>query len=76
MVDHGAADDEGVAEMHAGHGGEGVDKVAAHPDRGRFVVTDGVEEPVFRGQQARRHAGVEGEGQECEEVGEGEGTTD
>ena len=62
VVDHGAADDEGVAEMHARHGGEGVDEVAAHPDGGRFVVADGVEEAVFRGQQARRHAGVEGEG--------------
>lgn len=42
VVDHGAADDEGIAEVHAGHGGEGIDEVAAHPDGGRFVVADGV----------------------------------
>ena len=32
VVEHGAADDEGVAEVHGRHGGEGVDVVAAHPD--------------------------------------------
>ena len=42
VVDHGAADDKRVAEVHAGHGGEGVDEVAAHPDRGCFVVAHGV----------------------------------
>ena len=42
MVDHGAADHERVAEVHAGHGGEGIDEVAAHPDGGCFVVADGI----------------------------------
>ena len=32
VVDHGAADAEGVAEMHAWHCGEGVDEVAGHED--------------------------------------------
>lgn len=62
MVDHGAADDECVAEMHGRHCGEGIYKVAAHPDGGCVVVTDGVEETVFLGQESRGHARVEGEG--------------
>ena len=62
MVDHGAADDERIAEMHAGHGGERVDEIAAHPDRGCFVVADGVQKPIFRRKEARWHAGVERKG--------------
>lgn len=76
MMDHGAADYEGVAEMHTGHSGERVDKVAAHPDRGCFVMAHGVQETVFRRKQARRHAGVKGKSYECEEVGKGEGAAD
>ena len=38
VVDHGAADDEGVAEMHRWHGCEGVHVVARHENRGRVVV--------------------------------------
>lgn len=62
MVDHSAADHESIAEMHAGHGGEGVDKVAAHPDRGCFVVAHRVEEAIFRRKEAWRHARVKGKG--------------
>ena len=76
VVEHGAADDERIAEVHAGHGGEGIDEVAAHPDGGRFVVAHGIQETVFRGKKARGHAGVQGKGQEGEKVGEGEGTAD
>lgn len=76
VVEHGAADDEGVAEMHARHCGEGVDVVAAHPDGAGVVVADGVEEAVLGGEEAGGHAGVEGEGEEGEEVGEREGAAD
>ena len=76
MVDHGAADAEGVAEMHARHRGERVDVVARHEDAGGVVVADRVEEAVFGREQARRHAGVEGECEESEEVGQGEGAAD
>lgn len=40
MIEHGAADDEGISEMHARHCGERIDVVAAHPDAGRVVVAD------------------------------------
>ena len=60
MVNHGAADDEGIAEMHAGHGRERIDKVAAHPYRRCIVVAHGVQETIFRRKQARRHAGIKG----------------
>ena len=76
VVNHGAADDKGVAKMHAGHGGERVDKVAAHPYRGGLVVAYRVEESIFRRKQARRHARVKGKGQKGEEIGKGEGAAD
>ena len=76
VVDHGAADAEGVAEMHARHRGERVDVVARHEDAGGVVVADRVQEAVFGREQARRHAGVEGECEEGEEVGQGEGAAD
>ena len=69
VVDHGAADAEGVAEMHARHRGQRVDVVARHEDAGGVVVADRVQEAVFGREQARRHAGVESECQEGEEVG-------
>ena len=69
VVDHGAADAEGVAEMHARHRGERVDVVARHEDAGGVVVADRVQEAVFGREQARGHAGVEGECEEGEEVG-------
>ena len=61
MVNHGAADHEGITEMHAGHGGKRIDKVAAHPDRGCVVVAHRIQETVFRREQPRRHAGVKSE---------------
>lgn len=62
VVDHGAADDEGVAEMHARHRRQRVDVVTAHPDTGRVVVPHRIEEAVLGREQTRRHAGVEREG--------------
>ena len=69
-MEQGAADDKGVTEMHARHGGEGVDKVAAHPDAGGVVVAHRVDKAIFGREEARRHAREEGEGEEGEEVGE------
>lgn len=40
MVDQCAADDKGVAEMHTGHGSQGIDIVAAHPDAVGVVMSD------------------------------------
>lgn len=71
MVDHGAADAECIAEMHAWHCGERVDEVTGHEDGGCIVVTDGVEKAVFSWEQSGWHARVEGKCQEGEEVGEG-----
>ncbi len=61
VVDHRAADDKGIAEVHARHRGEGIDVVAAHPDTGGIVMPYRVQEAVFRREQAGRHAWVEGE---------------
>ena len=47
VVDHCAADAEGVAEVHGGHGGKGVDVLALHPDGLAVVVADAVEEAVL-----------------------------
>ena len=47
VVGHGAADHEGVAEMHRRHGRQRVDVVPRHEDRGGVVVPHGVEEAVF-----------------------------
>lgn len=68
VVEHGAADDEGVAEMHRRHGGEGVDVIAAHPDGRCVIVADGVEETVLWREEPGRHARVQGEGREGEKV--------
>lgn len=76
VVQERAADAEGVAEVHARHRCEAVDVLAAHPDRLRVVVADGVEEAVLFRQEPGWHAGVEDEDYECEEVGEGHGATD
>ncbi len=61
MVDHGAADDEGVTEMHARHRGKRVYVITAHPDAGCVVMAHRIEEAVFGREQAWGHAGVEDE---------------
>lgn len=70
MVNHGHADAERVAKVHRRHGCELVDVFAAHPYTLRIVVSDGIEEPVLRGEQARRHAGVDDESDERAKVGQ------
>ena len=62
VVDHRAADHEGVAEMHGWHSGKGVDVVARHEDRGCIIMTDGVEKAVLGRKEAGRHARIEGKG--------------
>lgn len=61
VVEHGAPNDKGVPEMHARHGGQGIDKVAGHPDRCGVVMTDGVQEAEFRWEETRWHARIESE---------------
>lgn len=68
VIDHRAADDEPIAEVHRGHGSKGVDVIAGHEDGVCIVMANSIEEAVLRRKQARRHARVEGEGQEGEEV--------
>ena len=60
-IDHGAADDEGIAEMHGWHCGEGIYEIAAHPDGGCVIVADRVYELVFRWEEPGWHAWIEGE---------------
>jgi hypothetical protein len=74
VVDERHADAEAVAKVHAGHGGELVHVLAAHPHRLGVVVAYRVEEAVFGREQPRRHAWVDDEGQEGEEVCEGQRT--
>lgn len=76
MVDHGAADDEGIAEMHARHRRQRVDVIPAHPDAGCVIVSHRIEEAVLGWEQTRRHARVEREGEKGEEVGERQGAAD
>ena len=59
--------------MHAGHGCEGVDVFAGHPDALSVVATDSVEESVFWGEKSWGHTGVEGESCEGEEISKGHG---
>lgn len=61
MVDHGAADHKGVAEMHARHRSKRVDEVSAHPDGCCVVVTDRVEKAVFWWEEPWWHAWIKGE---------------
>ena len=49
VVEQGGADDEGVREVQAGHGGELVDIVAADPDGFGVLLADGVVEAVCLG---------------------------
>ena len=72
MVEHGAADDKCIPKMHARHRRERIDVFTAHPYRGRVVVSDGVKKAVFRRKQAGRHTWIESEGEEGEQVCQGE----
>ena len=68
MVDDCHADAEGVAKVHRWHRRQHVDEFPAHPDALCVVVADRVEEAVFLGEQAWRHAGVYDEGHESAEI--------
>jgi hypothetical protein len=69
VVEEGGADGEGVGEVQRGHGGELVDVAGFSPDAFGVALADGVLEAVGLGEQAGRHAGVEGEDEEGGEVG-------
>lgn len=71
VVEECAADDEGVGEVEAGHGGELVYGLAVDPDALGVLLADCVEEVVGFGEEARGHARVDAEGCEGEEVTEG-----
>jgi hypothetical protein len=70
MVDYCHADAKGIAKVHRRHGGELVDKLAAHPHALSVVMADSVEEAVLFGEQAGRHAWVYDECHEGAEVRE------
>lgn len=76
LVDEDAADAEGVSEMHAGHGGQLVDVLAAHEDAGGVLGIDRVDEAKLLGQQARRHARVDGKGEKGKHVEQRHGAAD
>lgn len=76
VVEHGAADDKGIAKMHARHCSERINVIATHPDARCVVVADGVEEAVLRRKQSGRHAWVKSEGHESEKICESEGAAD
>lgn len=61
MVDERDANAERVAEVHRGHGGEGVDEIAFHENGLAFVVAYRVEETVFFWQETWWHARVDDE---------------
>lgn len=71
-----AANAEGVAEVHGGHGGKRVDVFAGLPNGLCIVVPNAVHKAVFLRQKAWRHAWVENEGYEGEEVRERHCTAD
>lgn len=68
VPEEGTAYAEGVSEVHAWHCCEGVDVLSGLPDRLRVVVADAVDEAVFAGEEPGRHAWVDDEGDEGEEV--------
>lgn len=76
MVGHRAADDEGIAEMHARHRGERVNIITTDPNPSGTVMADRVQEAVFGREQARGHARVEGEGQKGKQIRESHGAAE
>ncbi|KAJ8106256.1 hypothetical protein OPT61_g9654 [Boeremia exigua] len=74
VIDQRHSNAERVAKVHRRHRGELVDVFAAHPHALRIVVAHRVEEPVLRGQQTRRHAGIDDKGDERAEIGQCQGS--
>ena len=75
MIYHRTANHKGVAEMHAWHRRQRIDIITTHPDACRVVMPDRVQKAVFRWEQSGRHAWVESEGQEGEQIREGQCST-
>ena len=73
VVEECRANGESVGEVKGGHGGELVDVAGFGPDAFGVALADGVLEAVGLGEQAGRHAGVEGEDEEGGEVGQSHG---
>lgn len=74
LVDEDTSDAERITKVHAGHGGQTVNKVSAHPDRCRILAVDGVDEAILLRQQARGHARVKDEDGKGEQVAQGHGS--
>lgn len=74
VVNQGHADAEGISEVHRGHGSQGVNVLAAHPNALSVVVANRVQKTVFRREKSRWHAGIENEGHEGAEVGQRHGS--
>lgn len=58
--------------MHRWHGGELVDKLAAHPYALGVVMSDCVEKAILFRQKSWRHTGVDDKSEEGAEVGKGQ----
>lgn len=69
--DENTANGEGVAKVHRGHGGQLVDKLAAHPDTLSVLEVDRVDEAVLGGHQTGRSTRVEDEDDEGTHVQQG-----
>ena len=69
----GHADDEGVAEVEGGHRGQRVAESVRGPDGAGAVLVHRVDEAVCSGEEARGHAGPEGENGKGEQVGKRHG---
>jgi len=76
VVEECGANCEGIGEVKRGHGSQLVDVARFDPDALGVFLSDGVLEAVGFGEEARRHARVECENEECGEVAEGHGATD
>jgi hypothetical protein len=49
VVDHGAADAEGISKMHGWHSCQGVNVIPLHPDALCVVMSNTIKETVFAG---------------------------
>lgn len=76
VVEECRADCEGVGEVERGHGSQLVDVARLDPDALGVLLSDGVLEAVGFGEEARRHARVECEDEECGKVAEGHSAAD
>ena len=61
----------GITEMHRWHSCQRVDIFPTHPNTLAIIVSDGIEEAIFLGEESWWHTWVEDEDYESEEVREG-----